>query len=188
MYDPIWARIDEAGVRVAVHLHQRARHEGMAAWSEDPATPYPRYDAFQWTLWWSDRPIMEMVAAMIFHNLFDRFPNVRVLVAEYGAVWAPYLLRKMDHAFMLGRKATFGKLPGRPSEIFKQHVLVAPYPEENIARVAETTGWDCLVFGSDFPHSEGLPDPVQYVAQMQGVDDAIVRQVMRDNLERFLHG
>ena len=102
MYDPIWARIDEAGLRVAIHLHGRARHEGMKEWGEDAATPYPRYDAFQWTLWWSDRPIMEMVGAMIFHNLFGRFPNVRVLIAEYGAVWLPYMLRKMDHAFALG--------------------------------------------------------------------------------------
>jgi len=104
-YDPIWARINEAGLRVAIHLHGRARHEGMAAWSEDPSTPYPRYDAMQWTMWWSDRPIMEMTAAMMFHGLFQRFPNVKVLIAEYGTVWLPYLLRKMDHAMMLGRGA-----------------------------------------------------------------------------------
>lgn len=188
MYDPIWSRINEAGMRVAVHLHGRARHDGMAQWGEDTNTPYPRYDAFQWTLWWSDRPIMEMVGAMIFHNLFGRFPNVRVLIAEYGAVWLPYMLRKMDHAHALGRKPTFGKLPGRPSEVFKRHVLVAPYPEEQIARVAEVSGWDCLVFGSDFPHSEGLPDPLQYTTQLGALDPAIVRKIMRENLEGFLHG
>jgi predicted TIM-barrel fold metal-dependent hydrolase len=187
-YDPIWARINEAGLRVAVHLHGTARHEGMAEWSEDPTTPYPRYDAMQWTLWWSDRPIMEMAAAMIFQGLFERFPNVRVLIAEYGAVWLPYLLRKMDHAHALGRRGTFQKLGGRPSQIFKEHVLVAPYPEEQLARVADVAGWDCLVFGSDFPHSEGLPDPLQYVSQLQGVDDEKVRKVMRTNLEGFLHG
>jgi predicted TIM-barrel fold metal-dependent hydrolase len=186
VYDPIWARINEANLRVAIHLHGTARHEGMKEWSEDPTTPYPRYDAMQWTLWWSDRPIMEMVGAMIFHNLFGRFPNVKVLIAEYGAVWLPYMLRKMDHAFALGRKPTFGKLPGRPSQIFKENVLVAPYPEEQIARVAEVSGWDCLVFGSDFPHSEGLPDPLQYVSQLGGLDEANVRKIMHDNLQKFL--
>jgi predicted TIM-barrel fold metal-dependent hydrolase len=186
VYDPVWARIDEAGLRVAIHLHGTARHDGMAEWGEDPTTPYPRYDAFQWVLFWSDRPIMEMVVAMIFHNLFGRFPNVRVLIAEYGTVWLPYLLRKMDHAAALGRRPTFGSLPGRPSQIFKEHVVAAPYPEENVARVAEVSGWDCLVFGSDFPHSEGLPDPVQYASQLGDLDDELVAKLMRKNLERFL--
>ena len=185
-YDPFWARVNEAGVRVAVPLHGRARHDGMAAWGEDPETPYPRYDAFQWTMYWSDRPIMEMTAAMIFHDLFGRFPKVKVLIAEYGSVWLPYLLRKMDHAMMLGRRGTFGKLKARPSQTFREHVVVAPYPEENVARVAEVTGWECLVFGSDFPHSEGLPDPLQYVSQLSGLDDAIVRKLMRDNLKNFI--
>ncbi|MGE0881067.1 MAG: amidohydrolase family protein [Acidimicrobiia bacterium] len=188
-YDPFWARVNEAEVRAAIHLHFKARHDGMAQWSEDPTTPYPRYDAMQWTLWWSDRPIMEMVGAMVFQGLFQRFPKVKVLIAEYGSVWLPYLLRKMDHAAMLGRKPTFvPKLQGRPSGIFKEHVVIAPYPEENVSRVADVTGWDCLVFGSDFPHSEGLPDPVQYVATLQGIDEARTRKLMRDNLYDFING
>jgi hypothetical protein len=96
------------------------------------------------------------------------------------------MLRKMDHAAALGRRPTYGTLTGRPSQLFKEHVVVAPYPEENVARVAEVSGWDCLVFGSDFPHSEGLPDPVQYVSQLGKLDDEIVYKLMRGNLERFL--
>ncbi len=188
IYDPVWARVNEAGLRVAIHLHHAPRHDGMAAWSEDPEETYPRYDAFQWILYWSDRPIMEMVAAMIFHNLFGRFPNVKVLIAEYGTVWLPYLLRKMDHAAALGRKPTYGTLPGRPSQIFKEHVVAAPYPEESVSRVAEVSGWDCLVFGSDFPHSEGLPDPLQYVSQLGNIDEKTVYKLMRGNLENFIKG
>ena len=188
MYDPVWSLVGESGLRVACHLHDTARHDGMAAWGEDPTTDYPHYDAFQWVLFWSDRPVMEMVTAMIFHNLFGRFPKVRVLLAEFGTVWLPYLLRKLDHAAALGRTSTFGELPDRPSEIFKRHVLVAPYPEERIERVAETSGWDCLVFGSDFPHSEGLPDPIQYVQMLSEVDPNAKYQVMRGNLEKFING
>jgi predicted TIM-barrel fold metal-dependent hydrolase len=188
IYDPVWSLVGEADLRVAVHLHGTARHDGMKEWGEDPTTPYPRYDAFQWTMYWSDRPIMEMVAAMIFHDLFGRFPKVKVLIAEYGTVWLPYMLRKMDHAAALGRRGTYGRLSGRPSQLFKQHVVVAPYPEENVHRVAEVSGWDCLVFGSDFPHSEGLPDPVQYVSQLGKLDDDTVYKLMRGNLERFIDG
>ena len=47
-------------------------------------------------------------------------------------------------------------------------------------------GADCLVFGSDFPHSEGLPDPIQYASQLKGLDDVTVKKIMRDNLANFL--
>jgi predicted TIM-barrel fold metal-dependent hydrolase len=186
MFDPVWARINEAGLRVVLHLGGGNSAARSAEWSEDGTVPYPRYDAFQWVLYWSDRPIMESVTAMVFHNLFGRFPNIKVLMAEFGTVWLPYLIRKLDHAVMLGRRPTYGKLPGRPSQIFKQHCLVAPYPEESVTRVADVVGFDCLVFGSDFPHSEGLPDPVQYAKTIEGIGPDNVRKLMRDNLKSFL--
>jgi hypothetical protein len=92
----------------------------------------------------------------------------------------------MDHGAALGRRPSYGKLPGRPSQIFKDHVVVAPYPEEQVSRVAEVSGWECLVFGSDFPHSEGLPDPLQYVSQLGKPDDKIIYNLMRGNLEQFI--
>jgi predicted TIM-barrel fold metal-dependent hydrolase len=63
---------------------------------------------------------------------------------------------------------------------------VAPFPEENVSRPMEVVGADCLVFGSDFPHSEGLPDPVQYATQLKGLDEVTTRKIMRDNLANFL--
>jgi len=89
-------------------------------------------------------------------------------------------------AALLGRQPKYGQLPGRPSQIFKDHFVVAPFPEENVARAIDVVGTDCLVFGSDFPHSEGLPDPVQYASQLKGLDDVTVKKIMCDNLASFL--
>jgi predicted TIM-barrel fold metal-dependent hydrolase len=95
-------------------------------------------------------------------------------------------MRKLDHAMLLGRRPKWGALPSRPTAIFREHCLVAPYPEENVSRPMEVVGADCLVFGSDFPHSEGIPDPVQYVSQLKGLDDSTVERIMRGNLAGFL--
>jgi len=184
-FDPFWARINEAGVRIAIHLGASYIRYGID-WGEDPKAKYSEYNAFQWISYWSDRPIMETVSAAIFHNLFGRYPNVKVLIAEFGTPWLPYLVRKMDHAALLGRQPKYGKLPGRPSRIFKEHFVVAPFPEENVQRPMEIVGPDVLVFGSDFPHAEGLPDPVQYASQLKGLDDVTVKKIMRDNLANFL--
>ena len=43
-------------------------------------------------------------------------------------MWAPYIIRKLDHAFMMGRRATWGKLTMRPSDGFKQHCFVDTVP------------------------------------------------------------
>ena len=67
---------------------------------------------------------------------------------------------------MMGKETRNGKLDQRPSDVFREHFVIAPYPEENISRILDVLSPDCLVFGSDFPHPEGLPDPVTYVNQL----------------------
>jgi predicted TIM-barrel fold metal-dependent hydrolase len=193
-FDPFWARVQEAGLGVTVHLNYTEYQNQSANWSEDPARHYtkqPGFTAFQWFAYWGDRPIMELCAALIFHNFFTRFPGIRVCVAEQGSVWVPYALRKMDHAFMLGRPTTFGeRLPARPSDVFRNHFLVAPFPEESLQRPLEVLSIDQLVFGSDFPHAEGLDDPSKYVTQNQIEDltEEDQRKLMRENLAHFLVG
>ena len=186
-YDPFWARIQESGARVVVHLGYTRYQRAGAEFGYDPDTHYfDGFDAFQWFSYWGDRPIMETVAAMVFHNLFTRFPELRVGIIEHGAVWAPYTIRKMDHGFMMGREARYGTLPDRPSDVFRRHFLVAPYPEESIRRILDVLSPDSLVFGSDFPHPEGLPDPVTYVHELRDLPEADQRKVMSDNLAGFL--
>ncbi len=185
-FDPFWSRVNEAKLPIVIHLGGPLTHRGVE-WSEDPTTPYKDFNGFQWLTMWSDWPIMETVSMLVFHSFLTRFPNINVLVAEFGTPWLPYLSRKMDHAAMLGRKPKWGdKLPMRPSEMLKNRFVIAPYPEENIQRAIDVVGTEALVFGSDFPHSEGLPDPVQYVFQLKGQTEPVVKAIMRGNLARFL--
>jgi predicted TIM-barrel fold metal-dependent hydrolase len=188
-FDRFWSVVNEAGMRLAVHLGSTDYQKYGADWSEDPDTAFPDFDAFQWVMYWGDRPAMELTAGLILHNFFGRFPNMRVCLSEQGTVWVPYTLRKMDHAFLMGRKARYsdtGRLDQRPSEIFREHFIVAPFPEENVQRIVSEIGIEPIVFGSDFPHGEGLARPGEYAqAQLGGFDDEQVKRIMRDNFEDF---
>jgi len=187
VFDPFWSRIAEAGVRVATHVGPTDYAKYGADLSEDPNAVLRDFDGLQYALYWGDRPAMETVACMIMHDLFGRFPNLHVCLAEQGTVWLPYILRKLDHAYLLGRQARFGRLDRRPSEIFRDHFVVAPFPEENVQRVVAEVGIEPIVFGSDFPHGEGLAFPGDYVdAQLGGLPEPQVLAIMRDNLARFL--
>jgi predicted TIM-barrel fold metal-dependent hydrolase len=46
----------------------------------------------------------------------------------------------------------------------------------------DTVGIERLLFGSDFPHAEGLPDPMMYVKDIPTFDEDETRAVMRDNV------
>lgn len=187
VFEPLWSRVNEAGVGLTVHLGGTDYQKYGADWSEDPSDTFGKFDAFQWAMYWGDRPAFELVAGLVLHNFFGRFPNIRVLLSEQGTVWLPYILRKMDHAFLMGRKAKWGELTERPSAIFRRHFLVAPFPEENVERVVAEVGVDPIVFGSDFPHGEGLAFPREYVGtQLKNFSEDDQRRIMRDNLESFL--
>jgi predicted TIM-barrel fold metal-dependent hydrolase len=190
VYDRFWSMVNEAGIRYCVHLGGTDYQKYGADWSYDPEITFGDFDAFQWMMYWGDRPAMEITSALVLHNFFGRYPNIKVMLAEMGTVWVPYTLRKMDHAFLMGRKAAYhesGRLDARPSEIFKENFYIAPYPEENVQRVAAEIGVGPLVFGSDFPHGEGLARPAEYAgAQLGGFDEQDVRKIMRDNMEDFL--
>jgi predicted TIM-barrel fold metal-dependent hydrolase len=96
-YDPFWARVQESGACPVVHLGYTQYQRAGADFGYDPDMHYfDGLDAFQWFSYWGDRPIMETVASMVFHNLFTRFPRLKVGIIEHGAVWAPYTVRKMD--------------------------------------------------------------------------------------------
>ncbi|HEX5587160.1 MAG TPA: amidohydrolase family protein [Acidimicrobiia bacterium] len=184
--DPIWSILNEAGTNVCTHLSTVTFYGRQGLEWDEEEVMLGDMNAFQWMMYYGDRPAYEMVAAAVLQGIFQRFPNVKLLLSEQGTVWMPYIVRKMDHAFMMGRKATWGKLEKRPSQYVRDHVLVAPYPEENVDRVVESVGIEPLAFGSDFPHGEGLPDPSLYRPQLRNLDDAQTKAIMHNNLARFL--
>jgi predicted TIM-barrel fold metal-dependent hydrolase len=189
VYDAFWSRLDEAGLTVAFHVGEAGYNEMMSVhWGEAPNPSSHSQSAFQWTNFYGDRPIMDTVSALILHNLFGRYPNVRVISVENGSLWVPYLMKVMDKMKGMGRHGPWlgGRVRGRPSEILKQHVWVNPYHEEDHAALARLIGAEHVVFGSDFPHPEGLPEPGDFgerLARELPVDQ--VRAIMRDNGRRL---
>jgi len=68
-----------------------------------------------------------------------------------------------------------------PIEQFRDHVWVAPFYEDDIRGLADAIGTDRILFGSDYPHAEGLADPNSFVNDLHGFNAAEVKAIMRDN-------
>ncbi len=108
---------------------------------------------------------MDTISALIFHNLFGRFPDVKIGSIENGGIWAPYLLRAMDKMGGMGRNGPWigGRIREKSSLIFRRHVFVTPHHEENIGELVDAIAPSQVLFGSDFPHAEGLAGPRRFV-------------------------
>ena len=185
VFDQFWARINEARAVVGFHIGESGYNQSMSVhWGEEPNPPSHRQSALQWTCFYGDRPIMETIAALIYANLFTAFPNVRVMSVENGSLWVDYLMAAMNKMNRMGRNGPWlrGPLTERPSDIFRRHVFVSPYHEEPIAELAATIGTSQVLFGSDWPHAEGLAEPLDFTESLVGMSDAEVRMIMRDNL------
>jgi predicted TIM-barrel fold metal-dependent hydrolase len=135
---------------------------------------------------------MDTMMALVLGGLFNRFPNVRVASVEVGSAWVPYLLYILDHTgggLVERRVETFdGELVGRPSDIFKRHCYVAPFPEEDVVSLARLIGPSQVLFGSDWPHPECMEPPAAYTKYLDGLSASEAQGIMRDNTLALLEG
>ena len=117
-------------------------------------------------------------------NLFGRFPNVRVASVELGSAWVDYCLYTLDHAGgLLGRHVeAYGvTVPTCPRTSSRSTSGCRPSPRTTSPTLVDPIGADRVLLGSDWPHLEGTPEPIDYLPQLGKLDAASVRRIMRDN-------
>ncbi len=186
-FDPVWSRLDEAGVTIALHIMPFWYFDAISpAWGHSSNPAAWHMSAWQWNNIYGERPVEDTLSALIYDNLFGRHPNLRVVVSEHGAEWLPHFLRHMDKSRGMGRNGPWkgGTLSERPSEIFRRHVRVAPYPEDDIPWIVENLGYDdCIVMGSDYPHAEGLAEPADFVKLLDPLPADVQARILRTNAD-----
>jgi predicted TIM-barrel fold metal-dependent hydrolase len=177
VYDPFWARVNESGILAAYHSGDSGYHRYAEDWGSSGEMEAFRYDPFR-NLTSGYRPIHDTMAALVCHGVFTRHPNVRVATIESGSDWVPPLAR--------GLKKAYAQVPGAfgghdPVEQLRTNMWVSPYYEDDLRQLREELGAERIIFGSDFPHAEGLAHPKAFVDDLAGFSDAEVRLVMREN-------
>jgi predicted TIM-barrel fold metal-dependent hydrolase len=121
--------------------------------------------------------MLETLGAFVIHGVFHRHPGLRIATIENGSAWVPELLRRLRKFY----KQVPDAFTEDPIETFRRHVWVAPFYEDDIRGLADSIGIDHVLFGSDWPHAEGLADPTDFVDDLDGFDDDEIRTIMRDN-------
>jgi hypothetical protein len=101
------------------------------------------------------------MASLIFEGVFDRFPNLRIVLQEGGWSWVAPFMQRLDRSWrLLGSEVP--DLARRPSEYVRQHFWYTTQPIEEPERPEHFVQiWDQfvnaglggkLMFSSDYPH------------------------------------
>lgn len=123
------------------------------------------------------------MAAFVCHGTFARFPELRVAVIESGSDWVGSLLQHMAETY---RKMP-QEFPEDPVEAFKRQVHISPFHEDDIGKLIDEIGVGHVLFGSDYPHPEGLAEPCSYVDHLPpGLPDEDLAKIMGGNLARIM--
>ena len=112
-----------------------------------------------------ERAIYDFLASLVFDQLFQRFPNVRIASVENGSEFLPDMFRKLRS----WHRKIPGFFPEDPVDSFRRNVWINPFWEDDVYEIAELMGEDRVIFGSDWPHIEGMPEPLDYARGAQGL-------------------
>jgi predicted TIM-barrel fold metal-dependent hydrolase len=174
-HDPFWARLNEAGVTLAIHGGDSGYGDYEQIWGLTGEVEAFRQLPLKRLL--SASPIHDMMASLMSDRLFERHPNLRVATIETGSGWVSPLLQRLRKAAVQLPNA-FGE---DPHELFMEHVWVSPFFEDNVQALVSRVGAERVLFGSDYPHAEGLAEPTSFEKELQGFSDEGVRLIMHDN-------
>jgi predicted TIM-barrel fold metal-dependent hydrolase len=96
------------------------------------------------------------VMRLIFSGAFDRFPGLKVILGHLGEV-LPFLMRRMDWAYIRPLPPAFRTLPKAPGEYLRKHVFVTTsgnYYEPAFMCTLEAFGIDKILLGTDYPYDD----------------------------------
>ena len=179
MFDPFWARANEAGILIGYHGMSNCYMDWLEAWGEQGAFDFQDSSFMEVVGYNMKRQMSDTMAALICHGVFYRFPNLRFMTVESGSDWVGSLLMELRRVDGMLPNA----FPSDPVEAFKRHVWISCTPclDEDLTGLRDLIGTENILMGSDYPHAEGLEDPREYIAELEGFSDAEVLMIMREN-------
>lgn len=189
--DPLWARLQDARLPFVLHIGQGTRVLPKAYENNG------RERGTDWLGGGENLRVLDymvlphapemFLSAMVFHGVFERFPNLKGGVIELGAGWVPSFLTRLDMAarFFMKSDAQVQELKMKPSDYIRRQVAFTPFPGEDVGAIIRLAGPELFLFSSDYPHPEGSKDPIgKFEAVLDGFSDDVKTAFYSGNFER----
>jgi predicted TIM-barrel fold metal-dependent hydrolase len=188
-YDPFWERVQELDIVVGMHSGDPGYHRYTNEWEGlgDAEMSIDRHTrraspAFL-TLASEKDSLVDALASIIGHGLATRFPQLRFMPVEFGAQWIRPFYTKLQRAWD-NSPVLFDE---NPVEVFNRNVWVHAFHEPDPKGLIDLgIPVDHIMFGSDFPHPEGMEDPLAYSEVVKDLPMEQQAQIMGGSLEKAM--
>jgi predicted TIM-barrel fold metal-dependent hydrolase len=182
--DPFWARAEEAGTPVALHIGSFHADGPVRERSFEPEVVLPRASASK-----SGANTAPLLARMIFSGLFERFPRLRTVLVEANIGWIPAMLEQTDDMFLRYRwfTGTAATLPTMPSRVFHRNVWATFMTDTVGIELRHRLNLAHLMWSTDYPHTgTDWPNSRTTIARLfAGVPADEVRAMLHENCKRL---
>jgi predicted TIM-barrel fold metal-dependent hydrolase len=143
-WDPLWAAAEEAGIVIGFHIGTNG----------DPVKYGGRGGAII-NYVESARDGIYAAMSVVAAGVFDRHPDLKLLVSEGGATWVPYIGDRMNEAYRQHAVFVRPPLSRLPKEYLFNNVYASFQHDESAPAALWAMGYKNVLFGSDYPHMEG---------------------------------
>lgn len=193
-FDGFWGRVREAGIVVAPHAgfedgYREVDDAVARAWGLTSSQHVGDTNALTlhdplMKLVMKHRVVHDFAAALVCHKLFERFPGLHIAFIENGGTWVGPLL----HGLELAAAQNPGLFATSPIDQFVEHCWVAPFVEDSVEELNTHLPVERILFGSDWPHAEGVGHPRDFFENVAtfSLDDQ--RKIMVDNARQLTFG
>jgi len=184
LHDPVWARLAEAGIPVAFHLGDSGYNRFAGAWGcSETFEAFAGVDVLS-RLVVSDRAIHDTIGSLVIDGVFQRHPKLRVASIENGSDWLHLLVKRLRKL----ANQTPSAFHEDPLDTVRRHVWVTPYLEDDLRALADLVGVERILFGSDWPHGEGVAHPLDFAKELSVFGETEFNRIMRANALELLGG
>lgn len=210
-FDPMWDLFNESGMVANFHIGAGARREDMEAMrgnigQKAPNTAGPAATGVAMPAWRSfgkQRRLavgatqmfmsnVRIIVNLCMSDLFDRYPKLKIVSAESGIGWIPFILEAMEFQFdeMVTEDHELAAAKRRPTEYFRDHLYAMFWFEEiGAAKLLEDIGVNNVLVETDIPHPTCLfPGPREHFTRvMGGVGEHAIKRILQDNAAELYH-
>jgi uncharacterized protein len=183
LFDPYWAPLWKAAeaANLPVHLHT----VGGAKPNFDDYPPMQARQAFAVYLTGFQVAMSRFLMEAIYGGIFEVAPNLKLVFGESGIGWIPYILEHMDLEWEDQFKDL--TLTMKPSDYWRRNCFATYQSDQVGVKLLDELGEDNIMWGSDFPHPDGVwPDSQEFIArEMVDVSPARKRKIICDNARRL---
>jgi predicted TIM-barrel fold metal-dependent hydrolase len=150
VWEPVWSALEDTGMVMAVHIGTEP-HEADTSHGAYFGGPGGALMNYMETTYGGQRAATKLISS----GVFDRHPNLRMLVSEGGATWGPFVADRLDEAYRQHGSAVRPKLSRLPSEFLYTNVYASFQHDRSAVLACTAMGWQNVMWGSDYPHLEG---------------------------------